>query len=110
MKFLDRFKKKPVVEVEGKNAQIEDTQTDASNSDMIVVMEHERFRVDLGWSHRNLEVGDPKRFTSKLHQSSVTLEPTLPAGWEYVGGDWSVILISLYLIHCNVDCCKGVLI
>lgn len=94
MNFLNRFKlKKESAEESCKlptPAPAENTEetSEADDSDTIVVFEHERFRVDLGWSYRNLEVGDPKRYTSKLHQSATDLEPKLPLGWEYVGADW----------------------
>lgn len=91
MNFLNIFKTKkvPAEEQQTPAPNIHTTnETESAESDMIIVYEHERFRVDLGWSHRNLEVGDPKRFTSKLHQSNVEKEPVLPPGWEYVGADW----------------------
>jgi hypothetical protein len=89
MNFLNRFKLKKTVEEEKPSTVVQTAdESENTDSDMIVVFEHERFRVDLGWSYRNLEVGDPKRYTSKLHQSNIEKEPALPPGWEYMGPDW----------------------
>jgi hypothetical protein len=63
----------------------DDDDAESEEGDIFVVNEHERWRNDLGWSCRNLEVGDPKRYVSKLHQSETTIDAPLPSGWQYVG-------------------------
>ena len=56
---------------------------------IFVMFEHERRRADLGWSYRNLEAGDPKRYgtVNKGWQSELFQDPVhmLPAGWHFQG-------------------------
>mmetsp|Transcript_16819 Transcript_16819/g.25283 ORF Transcript_16819/g.25283 Transcript_16819/m.25283 type:complete len:1239 (+) Transcript_16819:216-3932(+) len=94
LNFLNPFKTKKQIPEEDVCKAERGSESDASSvetdtADLFVVMEHERWRVDLGWSHRNLEVGDPKRFVSKLHESNEDLEPMLPPGWVYVN-EWKI--------------------
>lgn len=72
-------------DVDGNGKGSDDDEEDSEEGDIFVVNEHERWRNDLGWSSRNLEVGDPKRYVSKLHQSDTAIEAPLPPGWQYVG-------------------------
>ena len=57
--------------------------------DIFVMLEHERRRTDLGWSYRNLEAGDPKRYSTVNGgwQSESFQDPLqmLPAGWKFQG-------------------------
>ena len=59
------------------------------NHDIFVIYEHERRRKDLGWSYRNLEAGDPKRFGSSdgSWQSEIFVDPVhlIPSGWHFQG-------------------------
>ena len=60
-----------------------------STHDVFVVFEHERRRTDLGWSYRNLEAGDPKRYgtVGGGWQSETFQDPEqmLAAGWKFKG-------------------------
>jgi hypothetical protein len=76
------------------NTGDEDDNEDEDDGDIFVVNEHERWRNDLGWSHRNLEIGDPKRYVSKLHQSDSSREAALPTGWQFVGPWFSSYFLS----------------
>jgi hypothetical protein len=79
-------------DVEGEGEQEgQEEEEEEDDGDIFVVNEHERWRNDLGWSHRNLEIGDPKRYVSKLHQSDSSREAALPTGWQFVG-PWSAFL------------------
>ena len=64
---------------------------------IFVMHEHERRRTDLGWSYRNLEAGDPKRYGTATGdwQSETFQDPVhlLPVGWQF-RGKWSVILCT----------------
>jgi hypothetical protein len=57
--------------------------------DIFVMYEHERHRTDLGWSCRNLEAGDPKRYGTINNdwQSETFQDPVqmLLPGWRFQG-------------------------
>lgn len=64
-----------------------------SGSDIIRVFENQRWRNELGWTHRNLEVGDPKRFVNSENFEFDNLDEVLvPDGWEYVGA-WYIFIL-----------------
>jgi hypothetical protein len=54
---------------------------------VVKVFENERWRDEIGWSPRNLELGDPSRYVSDSFQSDNFDEPEVPDGWE-VNGEW----------------------
>lgn len=81
----DEKKEKIIGNEEVERDDEEEEDEEEEDGDVFVVFEHERWRNDLGWSSRNLEVGDPKRYVSKLHQSDTTKEAQLPTGWQYLG-------------------------
>ena len=45
------------------------------------IYEHERWRDQIGWSSRHLEIGDPKRYLTSSGQCDSFKEPQLEDGW-----------------------------
>ena len=53
--------------------------------EVVEIFEHERWREKIGWSSRNLDVGDPQRYLHKDGQSDNFVYPDLQPGWVFSG-------------------------
>lgn len=59
--------------------------TGADGVEVMVVYENERFRDQIGWSGKNLELDDPKNFSWASGQSDKFSSPPPPEGYEFLG-------------------------
>lgn len=54
-------------------------------TEFMEVFENERFRDQIGWSAKNLELDDPKTFTWADGASDQFLSPPPPDGYDFLG-------------------------
>ena len=71
-----------------KEEEVIEPESSASVS-VIEMFEHERWRDQMGWSARNLDIGDPQRYLSSAGPSDTLIDPPLQAGWVF-DGPWYI--------------------
>lgn len=57
----------------------------SEGSEVMEVFENERYRDQIGWSGRNLELDDPKNFSWLTGSSDQFISPPPPPGYEFLG-------------------------
>lgn len=80
--FRRKPAKAPLPKIEAKPLLKDETH------DIFVMYEHERRRADLGWSFRNLEAGDPKRYAAAngvWQSNDQDADHLVPVGWRFQG-------------------------
>ena len=54
-------------------------------AEVFEIFENERYRDQIGWSSKNLELDDPKNFTWDSGGSDQFETPPVPDGYDYLG-------------------------
>jgi hypothetical protein len=71
-------------------------------AEVFEVFENERYRDQIGWSAKNLELDDPKNFTWAYGESDQFVTPRPPEGYDFLG----IWLVSYHVKSCLVmSCC-----
>ena len=89
------FSRKPELQkLSTANESEESNSLSVSITKYIEVLEHERWRDQVGWSSRHLDIGDPKRYLSTLGPTDNFVGARIDDGW-IPDGEWYNILVLL---------------
>lgn len=90
----------------GTNGTSNKRRVEEDGRELMEVFENERYRDQIGWSAKNLELDDPKNFSWAGGGADTFISPPLPSGYEYLGIWWvTTNCLNIEESRCHCDSC-----